>query len=340
MQQPFQSGIEKEAFMIQRFRRTAVCAMALLALGASQALAQSAYPGKPIKVIVGIAAGSVTDVVMRAGAQQLTARLGQPLLVDNRPGGNMIIGAEACARSAPDGYTLCVLGVDALSSNPATFDKLPYDPDKDFKPVTNLFFVREALVANAALPANSVAELRALASAQPGTLNFGTLGPDSSPDLFLSWLRNQWKTDMAAVPYKGGGPIATALLAGEIQLSTMGLGNFVGGIQGGRLKALAIGGQKRVALFPDVPTMAEAGLGDYSVRPWWGAVVPAGTPEAIVARLNAELVRQFNDPKFGEFLEGRFLEVATGTPESFASFLKTDRERAGMVIRQARQAQR
>jgi tripartite-type tricarboxylate transporter receptor subunit TctC len=311
-------------------------ALASLVLVAAQALAQPAYPTKPIKVIVGIAAGSVTDVVMRAAAQELTGRLGQPVLIDNRPGGNMVIGAEACAKSAPDGYTLCVLGVDALSSNPYTFDKLPYDPDKDFRPVTNLFFVREALVANSALPASSVAELRALASAKPGTLNFGTLGPDSSPDLFLGWLREQWKTDMTAVPYKGGGPIATALIAGEIQLSSMGLGNFVGGIQGGRLKALAIGGQKRVAQFPDVPTMAEAGLGDYSVRPWWGLVVPAGTPDAIVARLNTEFVKLFSESKFGEFMDSRFLETSVSTSESFAAFLKSDRDRAGQIIKAAK----
>jgi len=329
----------------ERSGRAGRCgAMALLGLAAAlscvQAVAQTAYPNKPIKVIVGIAAGSVTDVVMRAAAQELSTRLGQPVLIDNKPGGNMIIGAEACAKAPADGYTLCVLGVDALSSNPFTFDKLPYDPDKDFRPVTNLFFVREALVAAAAVPANTVAELRALALAKPGSLNFGTLGPDSSPDLFLGWLRDKWKTDMTAVPYKGGGPIATALIAGEIQLSSMGMGNFVGGIQGGRIKALAIGGQKRVALFPDVPTMAEAGLGDYSVRPWWGLVVPAGTPDAVVARLNAEFVKLFSEAKFGEFMDGRFLETSVGPVEGFAAFLKTDRERSGQVIKAAKQAKR
>ena len=315
-------------------------AAALLGATSGSVFAQGAYPAKPIRVIVGIAPGSVTDIVMRAVAQEMAPRLGQPLVIENRPGGNMIIGADACAKAAPDGYTLCVLGVDALSTNVHAVEKLPYDPERDLKPVTNLFYVLEALVVNPAVPANSVAELRALALAKPGTLNFGTLGPESSPDLFLGWLREQWKADMVAVPYKGGGPIAGAVMAGEIQLSTMGMGNFAGGIEGGKLRALAVGGAKRLARFPDVPTWAEAGLGAYAVRPWWGLVVPAGTPDAIVARLNTEFVRLFTDPKFAEFLTGRFLEPASSSPEVFAAFLKQDRERAGQLLRAARQAKR
>ncbi len=306
----------------------------------AQVNTQASYPAKPIRVIVGIAPGSVTDIVMRAVAQELAPRLGQPLVIENRPGGNMIIGADACAKAAPDGYTLCVLGVDALSSNVHTIDKLPYDPERDLKPVTNLFYVLEALVVNPAVPANSVAELRALAVAKPGTLNFGTLGPDSSPDIFLGWLRQQWKADMTAVPYKGGGPIATAVMAGEIQLSTMGLGNFAGGIEGGKLRALAVGGSKRLARFPDVPTWAEAGLGAYAVRPWWGLVVPAGTPDALVGRLNAEFTRLFAETKFNEFLAGRYLEPAASSVEVFTAFLKADRERAGQILRAAKQTRR
>jgi tripartite-type tricarboxylate transporter receptor subunit TctC len=323
-------------------RCLAVARAAALALSLSCAgtFAQAPYPAKPVRVIVGIAPGSVTDIVMRAVAQEIGPRLGQPLVIENRPGGNMIIGADACAKAAPDGHTICVLGVDALSTNVHAVEKPPYDPERDLKPVTNLFYVLEALVVNPAVPATTVAELRALAAARPGTLNFGTLGPESSPDLFLGWLREQWKVDMTAVPYKGGGPIAGAIMAGEIQLSTMGMGNFAGGIEGGKLRALAVGGAKRLAKFPDVPTWAEAGLGAYAVRPWWGLVVPAGTPDAIVSRLNAEFTRLFTEPKFGEFLSGRFLEPATSSPEAFAAFLKADRERAGQLLRAARQGKR
>ena len=312
---------------------------AALFCAALPALAQD-FPTRPITVINSFAAGGNADIVVRLVGQRLESGLGQPLVIENRPGGNMIIGADACAKAAPDGYTICVLGVDALSSNVHTIDKLPYDPERDLKPVTNLFYVLEALVVNPAVPANSVAELRALAVAKPGTLNFGTLGPDSSPDIFLGWLRDQWKADMTAVPYKGGGPIAAAVMAGEIQLSTMGLGNFVGGIEGGKLRALAVGGSKRLARFPDVPTWAEAGLGAYAVRPWWGLVVPAGTPDALVGRLNAEFTRLFAEPKFSEFLAGRFLEPATSSVDAFATFLKADRERAGQIFRAAKQTRR
>ena len=302
------------------------------------AMAQSAWPNKPIRLLHSIASGSLTDIVARAMAEELSKRLGQPLVVENRPGGNMIIAAEACAHAAGDGYTACILSVDALSSNPNTYDKLPYDVDRDFKPVTLLFYVQEALVANAAVPANSVAELRTLAQERSGKLYLGTLGPDSSPDLFLTWLRDRWKTDLVAVPYKGGGPIASAVLAGEVELGYLGLGNFLAGLQSGKVKALAVGSSQRVAQFPNVPTMAEAGLGGYGVRPWWGMVMPAATPDAIVSRLNAEVTKLYAEPKFAEFLSSRFLEVAPGTPEEFAAFLKADRIRAGEVIRFARQA--
>jgi tripartite-type tricarboxylate transporter receptor subunit TctC len=306
------------------------------ALGASGASGQPAYPAKPVKVIVPIAAGSVTDVVVRAAARELSARLGAPLLVENRVGASGIIGGEACARAAPDGYTLCVLYPNILSFNPHLFEKLPYDADRDFVPVTNLYFVTETLVVSASLPVSSVDDLRALAAAKRGSLNFGTLGPGSGPELFLNWLNAHWQTDITPIPYKGGGPVALALAAGEIQMSFMGLGNFIGQIQGGQVKALAVSGSKRSSLVPGAPTREEAGLGAYPGRVWWGLLVPAGTSPAIVRRLNAEFVRLFREPAFVEFLESRYVEPAAGTPEEFAAFLKTDREAAGRLIRLAK----
>jgi tripartite-type tricarboxylate transporter receptor subunit TctC len=316
--------------------RLGVALAAMFALSAQAQNTPASWPVKPIRLIVGIAAGSVTDVVARAMGEELPRRLGQPLVIENRPGGNMVIAAEACARAPGDGYTACVLGVDALSSNPHTFDRLPYDPDKDFKPVAQLFTVQEALVVNAGLPITSVAELRERAARQPGSLNLGTLGPDSSPDIFLAWLRDRWKVDIAAVPYKGGGPIAAAVLANEIQIGYVGLGNFVGGLQSGRLRALAVGSSRRLSQFADVPTLTEAGLGGYGVRPWWGLLMPADTPDAVVARFNAEVMRLYAEPRFGEFLAARFVESSANTPGEFAAFLKADRERAGQVIAVAR----
>ena len=210
------------------------------------------FPSKPIRLIVPIAAGSVTDVVLRAAAQPLSARFGQPVLIDNRPGASGIIGAQACATAPADGYTLCAVYHAIMSFNPHTQDKLPYDPQRDFAPVTNLYFVTEALVVPRSLPVNSVAELRAHARANPAALNFGTLGEGSLQELMVAWLNRDWGVRIAAVPYKGGGPISTALLSNEIQVGQMGVGNFLGAIQSGQLKALAIAAEKRSPLLPQI----------------------------------------------------------------------------------------
>ena len=310
---------------------------AVLALAATAAIAQTDYPSKPIRFIVPIAAGSVTDVVLRAASQELAPKLGQPLLVDNRGGASGIIGAEACAKAAPDGYTICAVYHSIMSFNPLTHAQLPYDPQRDFVPVTNLYFVTEALMVSVGLPVASVAELRGYAQGKPAALNFGTLGEGSLQELLLAWLNREWNVAIAGIPYKGGGPIAAALTAGEIQLAQMGVGNFLGAIQGGKVRALAVSSRQRARALPDVPTMAEAGLGGFQSRPWWGLAVPAGTPATVVARLNAEFTALFRDPKFVEFLESRFTEPAPGTPGEFAAFLSADREAAAALVQLARQ---
>lgn len=303
-----------------------------LLLAAPIALAQT-YPNKPIRVIVPIAPGSVTDVVMRAASQELSARLGQTLVIDNRTGASGIIGAEACAKATPDGYTICAVYNAITSINPYVFDKLPYDPAKDFAPITRLYYVTGVLVVPASLPVNSVDELRTLVTTKPRTINFGTIGPGSYPEVFLKWLNQQWKVDLNAVPYKGGAPIVTALLSGEIQLSAAGLGNMIGQVQGGQLKALAVSGASRSRLFPKVPTMAEAGLGGFAGNLWWGLAAPAGTPKQIVARLNAEFAKLFREPRFAEFLDAQAVEPALTTPEAFGAFLQADREWTATLIK-------
>jgi len=310
---------------------------AVLALAATAAVAQADYPSKPIRFIVPIAAGSVTDVVLRAASQELGPKLGQQLVIDNRSGASGIIGAEACARAVPDGYTICAVYHSIMSFNPLTHAQLPYDPQRDFAPVTNLYFVTEALMVTAGLQVASVAELRGYAQGKPAALNFGTLGEGSLQELLLAWLNREWNVAIAGIPYKGGGPIAAALTAGEIQLAQMGVGNFLGAIQSGKVRALAVSSRSRARALPDVPTMAEAGLGGFQSRPWWGLAVPAGTPAPVVARLNAEFTALFRDPKFVEFLESRFTEPAPGTPAEFAAFLKADGEAAGALVQLARQ---
>jgi len=291
------------------------------------------YPSRPIKMIVSIAAGSVTDVIMRTAAAQLQQRLGQPLVVENMGGAAGIVGGQSCAQAAPDGYTICVIYHSTMSYNPLLFSNLPYNPDTDFVPVTRLFWLVEGLFVPTSLKINSVAELKALAQAKPNGLNYGTLGEGSFPDLFLRWLNNQWNTQIVGIPYKGGGPAAQALASGEIQMTRFGVGNFMGLIQAGQVKALAVSSAQRSPLLPDVPTFAEVGYGAYPGQGWWGLALPKATPRPIVDKLNAAFVKLFTEPQFTAFLDKNAVVSATTTPEAFAAFLKEDRKAAETLIK-------
>ena len=291
------------------------------------------YPNRPIKMIVSIAAGSVTDVIMRTAAAQLQQRLGQPIVIENLGGASGIVGGQTCAQAPPDGYTICVIYHSTMSYNPLLFSNLPYDPDTDFVPVTRLFWLVEGVFVPTSLKVNSVAELKALAQSKPDGLNYGTLGEGSFPDLFLRWLNNQWSTQIVGIPYKGGGPAAQALASGEIQMTRFGVGNFMGLIQGGQVKALAVTSAQRSPLLPDVPTYAEVGWSGYPGLGWWGLAAPKGTPRPIVDKLNAEFVKLFTEPQFTAFLDKNAVVSATTTPEGFAAFLKEDRKTAASLIK-------
>jgi tripartite-type tricarboxylate transporter receptor subunit TctC len=290
------------------------------------------YPDKPIRMIVSIAAGSVTDVIMRAAAKEVEKKIGQPLVIENRGGAAGILGGQACAQSAGDGYTLCIIYHSTMSYNPVLFEKLPYNPDVDLVPVTRLFLLTEGLFVNADVPAKTVAELRALVQSKPDGLNYATLGNGSFPDLFRVWLNNQWGTKIVGIPYKGGGPAAQALAANEVQMTRFGIGNFRGLLEAGKVRALAVTSEKRSPLLPDVPTFKEAGL-DYPGQGWWGLAVPKGTPTTIVDTINTAFVAVFNDPKFLEFLNQQSVVSATTGPAGFAAFLKADRQAAEALVK-------
>jgi tripartite-type tricarboxylate transporter receptor subunit TctC len=313
--------------------RLRVLACALFAICPSTGNAQT-YPDKPIRMIVSIAAGSVTDVIMRAAAKELEIKLGQPLVIENRGGAAGILGGQACAQSRGDGYTLCVIYHSTMSYNPVMFDKLPYNPDTDFVPVTRLFFLAEGLFVSANLQAKTVAELKALAQSKPDGLNYATLGSGSFPDLFRVWLNNQWGTKIVGIPYKGGGPAAQALSSNEVQVTRFGIGNFRGALDAGKVRAVAVTSEKRSRLLPEVPTFREAGL-DYSGQGWWGLAVPKGTPTPIVDKLNATFVAVFSDPKFSEFLDNQSVVSATTSSAGFITFLKADRKAAEDLIKTA-----
>jgi tripartite-type tricarboxylate transporter receptor subunit TctC len=285
-------------------------------------------------MIVPISPGSVTDVTARLTAQELSERLGQPVVVVNRPGANMVIGGNECAKSAPDGYTLCVVSPDVMSVNPWTIANLGYDPDRDFKPVINMYHVMEGFIAKQALPVKSIADVRVLAVKDPGKLNYGTLGDRTTTDAFRRWLNDHWKTELVGIPYKGGSEIIRALLEGTIDVAKIGVGNMASQLHTGKLNVLAVRASKRSRLLPDAPTFAEAGLGDFPGGPiFWGLVVPAATPDDVVARLHGVLLPFFRSPKFTEFAEKQFLDPVAGPTAEFVAFLKQDRAGAGVVVK-------
>jgi tripartite-type tricarboxylate transporter receptor subunit TctC len=313
---------------MNRFLRVLIAVAA--AAWTSSAPAQT-YPDKPIRMIVSIAAGSVTDVIMRAAANELQPRLGQTLVIENRGGAAGILGGQACAQAAGDGYTVCVIYHSTMSFNPLLFTKLPYNAETDFIPITRLFFLTEGLFVSSALNVNTVAELKARAQSDTGALNYATLGEGSYPDLFLKWLNNQWGTRMVGIAYRGGGPAAQAVAANDVQLTRFGVGNFLGPIQAGKVKALAVSSAKRSLLLPAVPTFAEVGF-DYPGQGWWGLAAPKGTPPHIIARLNSEFVKLFGEPKFVDFLDNKAVVAAPTSAAEFAAFLREDRKSAETLI--------
>ncbi len=292
-----------------------------------------AYPSKPIRILLETAAGSVFDTALRVVTPPLSQQLGQQVLLENRPGASGVVSAEACAKSPPDGYTACSAATNSFSYNPHVFAKLPYDVEKDFKPVANFVLMIDGLVTKASLPVSNVKELQALAAAKPGSLNFGTLGDGSSVDVFRQLLGEQWKTSFVGIPYKGGANLtATGLMTGEIDLSWGSLGSWIAGINGGKIKLVAASASKRLPQFPNVPLFSEVGLTGIG-RVFFGMAMPAGTPDAIVNRMNAEVVKVLQDPKVAEGVATRFLEASPMSVSEFTAFLKEDRERAGVLVR-------
>jgi tripartite-type tricarboxylate transporter receptor subunit TctC len=307
-------------------------ALGLALAGGGFAANAQTYPNKPVRMIVSIAAGSVTDVIMRAAAAELQTQLGQPLVIENNGGASGILGAKSCTQAPADGYTICVIYHSTMSFNPLLFSNLPYNPD-DMVPVSRLFFLVEGLFVSSAINVGSVAELKTLAQSKPEGLNYATLGEGSYPDLFRQWLNNQWGTKIVGIPYRGGGPAAQAVAADNVQVTRFGVGNFLGLIEAGKVKALAVSSAKRSPVLPNVPTFAEVGWGDYPGQGWWGVAAPKGTPPQIVAKLSSEFQKLFSDPKFMAFLDKQAVVPAATDATGFAAFLKQDRKDAETLIK-------
>jgi tripartite-type tricarboxylate transporter receptor subunit TctC len=315
--------------------RALLAALLLVTLaGALPACAQE-YPRKAIRLIVPFAPGGGNDTVARAIAQSAGASLGQPVVVDNRAGAGGMLGAQLAAKSPPDGYTLFLGGVGSHAVNPNLHAKLPYDPVKDFAPITLIASAPSVLVVHPSLPARTLAEFTALAKASPGRINYASNGNGSSAQLAAVLYESMTGVRMVHVPYKGLAPALVDLLAGEVQAMFSSVVAIVPSIKAGRLRALAVTGRRRAALLPEVPTLDESGVPGYEAGSWYGILAPAGTPQAIVAKLHEAIVHALAQPEVRERLVSEGAEVIGGTPEAFAAHIAAELARMGKLIRDA-----
>jgi len=312
-----------------------LAALFVVTLAGALPVCAQEYPRKPIRLIVPFAPGGGNDTVARAISQSAGASLGQPVVVDNRAGAGGMLGAELAARSPPDGYTLFLGGVGSHAINPNLHAKLPYDPVKDFAPITLIASAPSVLVVNPSLPARTLAEFTALAKASPGRINYASNGNGSSAQLAAVLYESMAGVQMVHVPYKGLAPALVDLLAGEVQAMFSSVVAIVPNIKAGRLRALAVTGKRRAALLPEVPTLDESGVPGYEAGSWYGILAPAGTPQAVVAKLHEAIVRALAKPEVRERLVSEGAEVIGSTPEAFAAHITAELARMGKLIRDA-----
>ena len=304
----------------------------LVVLFASAAFGADEYPARAVRVIVPFAPGGGTDIVARILGQQLSQKLGQSFVIENRPAGSGIVGADLVAKAPADGYTL-LFAFSSLSSSAKLFSHLPYDPIRDFAPVALATTSPLLAVVPASLPAKNVGEFIAYTRERPGKLNYGSSGPGSSPHLATELFLSMSGTQMAHIAYKGIAPAITALLADEVQFSLVPIAVGMPHVRSGRLRALGVAGLTRSSAAPDLPTIAESGLPGFEVIGWWGVLAPAKTPRAAVDLLNRELRRALEAPDVRRTLLDQGMDPAPGTPEQFGALIKTDMDKWGEIGR-------
>jgi tripartite-type tricarboxylate transporter receptor subunit TctC len=310
----------------------ALCAAA--ALHAAGAAAQ-AWPAKPIRLMVPFPPGGSTDIVARIVAQKLSERLGQSIVIENRGGAGGTIGTALVAKSAPDGYNLGVASTSTHVVAPGVYARLDYDPVKDFAPVGLMAISPYLLVVNPSVPAKSVQELVALAKKQPGRLNYASAGVGSTTQLAMEMLKAASGTYMLHIPYNGNGPAGTAVVAGQVEILFGSLPSLLGHAKGGRVRALAVGTPKRSPSLPDVPTVAESGYPGFDASLWLGIVAPAGTPQAIVDRLNREIVSIVTAADTRETFDKAGTEPLTGSPADLAAMIRDGVPKYAKIIKAA-----
>ena len=313
-------------------KRLFVAAALAVALTATAAQAQD-YPTRPIHVLTTSSAGGLSDTFMRVLGDELHKSLGQPIIIDNRPGAAGGIASRTCMEAQPDGYTICILMADALIYNQFLFKKLPYDPDK-LIPIVNLFHLIQVLVVNTDLKVKTVDELVAASKAKPGTFNYLTASlPLAS---YMEYLKREKGADWVRVPFKGGGEATNAILSGTTPIGLIGLGNVISLIKSGKMDALVLTNNIRSPELPNVPTLADIGYQGAPSRTWYGLFVPPGTPQAIIDKINKEVTRVVSDKTFQEkFIISRSMVPALNTPAQFAAEIKADREVARQVVKES-----
>ena len=310
---------------------------AILALIAGLASAPSQaqdYPSRPIRALTTTSAGGISDIFMRALGDEMLKRWGQPIVVENRPGGMQNLGARACTEAPPDGYTICILNAEPVAYNQFLVKNMPFDPEKGLQPVTNLYHLIQTLVVNSQLNVKTVDELIALSKAKAGTLSYVTASVPLA--LYMETLKKEKGADWVRVPFKGGGEAVNAVLGGSTPIALIGEGNVIGQIRAGVMTPLVMVNNIRSPNFPNVPTLAETGYTGVPSRSWYGLFTPAGTPKPIVDKLAKEIAAIVNDPTFRErHLTARSLVPAVNTPEQFAAEIRKDRVAAGQVVKEA-----
>ncbi len=309
------------------FRTLAALALAGCAALVHAQTAAQPYPSRPVRIVVPYPAGGTTDIIARLAAAQLSERLGQPFVVENRAGASGAIGSAAVAQAAPDGYTLVMGTASSHGINPALQKSLPYDAVRDFAPVTMVASTPNIIVVHPGVPAKTLAELLALARARPGQLHFGSTSPGGSPHMSAELLKMMAGVDMAHVPYKGASPMLTDLMGGQIQVGFDNLPSALAFVRSGRLRALAVTTARRWPGAPEIATVAESGVPGYEVSGWFGLLAPAGTPRAVLDTLQDAVARSVRVPEVAAQLRGLGAEPVASRPEDFARQIRADVDR-------------
>src|SRR5690349_3568725 len=310
--------------------------VAALLVGFSQQVALAQYPVKPVRVIVPYSPGGAVDSFARVLTQQLSEHWNQSVVVENRPGASTMIGAEQVAKSPADGYTLLLTAELTLVTLPHLYEKIPYDPLRDFAPITALVSATQALVANPSLPVKTVNDVVTLAKAKPGELTYGSFGIGSTGHLNMEVFQAMTGTRFNHIPYSGAGPAMNDVVGGHVSLMFAALSIVKGSVDAGKLRMIGVGSDRRSGEFPDVPTISESGVPGFEAKSWFGLVAPAGTSPDIVRKINQDVTKVISDRAFAEkYLAAQGLEPIIGTPEQFSSFIRAETGKWGKIVKDA-----